>query len=150
MQIFGDDKVASDFRQMADRSVDARPVFERIFNVLLEGERKQFGSGGSYLGSSWAPLSDETKARKAQKGQPLQPMVATGATRRALTSKGAPGQRKSITRTQARLGLKRPGDLFYGLFHQIGAANNPLRKLVGTTKRERKSAVELFRRHLLP
>jgi hypothetical protein len=108
---------AAMLREIADRGLDMRPALEQVKGVLIEGNKRQFSSHGSYLGEAWPGLSPETKARKAREGIPslMDTLVASGDLQASLD--GGKGKVARVTRSTVRVGTS----LFYGRFAQAGA-----------------------------
>ncbi|HUB99101.1 MAG TPA: phage virion morphogenesis protein [Solirubrobacterales bacterium] len=124
-------------REIAERGLDMRPALEEVKEVLVEGNKRQFSSHGSYLGEPWPPLSPETQARKAREGVPsLMDILVSGGDLQASIA-GGKGRVARVTRSSVRVGTK----LFKGRFAQSGASGGrrgaePKRSIIGIGEAE--------------
>lgn len=126
VEVSGATETAEQLRMMGARAYNTLPLMEQLVEVLAETSKQRVES------APWAPLTESTVARKeAQGSNPAilrdEPRVWKGAptrTRdalyRALTTSGAPGQVKRVTRTWAIFGVDAAGNhkLFYARFVQ--------------------------------
>lgn len=85
---------------MADRCLDPRSAFSEIADGLMTAEKRLFDTG-----RGWPPNTASTKARKAREHLDPRPLHATGKGARALTVRGAQGQKLVITRKELRFGV---------------------------------------------
>lgn len=107
--------------EIADRCLDARPAFSDVADKLIEAERRLFNTG-----RGWPPNTASTKARKARQGLDPRPLHATGKGAKALTVRGATGQKLVIARDELRFGLLGGRtDVFYMRF-QKARGRDPL------------------------
>jgi phage gpG-like protein len=145
----GTETVASNLKDFGDRATDARPAMRKVRTIMEEGQRRNFETSGGYLGESWDELKPGTLARRAQKGQGTQPLVATGALERSLT--GGKGRRGSATKTMARAGTS----VWYGVFAQAGTkgagngASAPKRRIVGLTQKDATKSIRVIEKFLM-
>lgn len=133
LTVRGVDHAATHVIGIGERAVDARPAFEVIARDLMSDERRRFDSDGF---GTWPKLDPDTIRRKRARNLSEQTLQATGALRRALTQKSAPGQRLEIGRSQMRFGLQPSGAAYYGKFHQQGKGV-PKRLVIAVTPRQR-------------
>jgi len=138
----GVDLVHQRLEGVSDRAADARPAMRLVRDLMQDSNKKQFASGGSHLGTPWAPDAPSTLARKAGKGQDIRPNRATGALEASLT--GGKGKRSSATKTSARAGTS----LFYGRFAQTGTKRAPKRAIVGLGEADQRKAREIVLRYI--
>lgn len=92
ISVHGGRAVADHLKRMGDRGTDFKPVFDDLIAAFLRGERKIWSNQGGFRGKRWPDDAKVTIARKVARGLNTAPMHATGATERALTQPGAPGQ----------------------------------------------------------
>ena len=100
------DKLGADIRSFRE------PLKRIIKQVVIPSIRQNFDSGGR---PAWVPLSEFTLRRKAKKGQPSTPLIATGRLRRVATQMGI-----WHIDTEKALILDMPPDVWYGKVHQAG------------------------------
>lgn len=143
VDIIGDKKVLTDLLGLSERAKDARPALRQVRDVMESGIKHQFASQGSYFGTPWAPLKPTTLAKKAQKGEDLRTLRATGALEASLS--GGKGKRRGVTRTSARTGTS----IFYGRFAQSGTKRQPARKIVGMSKADKLRAMEMLETYVI-
>lgn len=110
--------------RMGARAYNTLPLTEQLAEFLAASQRQRVEE------APWAPLTDDTVARKASQGEDTgilkdewRPIGGTPTRRgnalyNALTTDGAPGQIKRATRTWAIFGVDTKGDLFYARFVQ--------------------------------
>lgn len=99
---------------VADRLEDISPAEAAVGNVMMRAMDQRWRSRGHGL---WRKLDPDTVARKGH-GRVLED---SGRSRRALTVKGAPGQRLESDPDEIRLGVGR--SLFFLRFHHKGMSN---------------------------
>lgn len=149
LDIEGDAGVVSHLDAVAERTRDARPAMRKVRSIIEAGHRKQFETGGAYLGDSWEALAPGTLARKARKGQDSRILRASGALEASLT--GGKGRRGGATRTTARAGTS----VWYAVFAKSGTkhaghgASSPVRTIVGLTTRDRLKSVRTIQKYIL-
>ena len=139
----GATQVAADLGHFAERARDARPAMRKVRSIMESGYKRNFETGGAYLGDSWAALAPGTLARKARKDQDNRVLRATGALEASLS--GGRGRRGGATRTQARAGTS----VWYAIFAQAGTKTAPRRRLVGMTKRDVLKSVRTIEKYIL-
>ena len=93
-------EIGSALEEIASRCLDARPAFSDIADRLMAAEARLFSTG-----RGWPPNTASTKKRKAREGLDARPLHATGKGARALTQRGAPGQKLVISRDELRFGI---------------------------------------------
>lgn len=140
--VSGHREAAQRFERLSDRLSNLRPFFDRAADVILEDNRK------TWARSTWAPLDPDTIRRKAREGHSSKPLHESGTLRRALTVRGAPGQKLDIDRDKLTFGLDRNGPAYYGRFHQSGQGN-PIRKVMTVSGSLRRNLREELLDYLL-
>jgi phage gpG-like protein len=90
-------------RGLAERAANTEPAMSSVADEMLAGQADWWASQGH---GSWPPLAESTLRIKASRGQPATMLVATGALRASLTSKGATGQTLVVSRDQALIGTR--------------------------------------------
>lgn len=133
--------IASQFYQLAG-DVDVRslrePLKRSIQQVIAPAFRENFDTSGP----GWVPLADITAKKKAHKGYPNDPLIATGKLRRKA------GQLNIWTidgpRGEAR--LDNLGDAYYGGVHQMGSEFIPQREWAMLTPDEIDKVEQVFGR----
>lgn len=130
---------------IAYRSRDMRPATRYIRTLLIAQNKANFASEGSVLGEPWPALAESTLETKRKRGQPLDPMIATGTAERALG--GGRGKRTSATRTMARVGVG--SALFYLRFHNgVGGSRLPTRRVIGVSEATGRESTDAMQRYL--
>lgn len=138
-------------RDAAARGEDMRPAMARIRDLLIEGNKKQFATQGSFLGTPWPASSPETLARKARAG--ILPslsasLVASGDLEQSLS--GGKGGRTRVSKGSVSVGTS----LFYAIFAIGGASGGrrgtePARPPLGINEAERLTSLRIMTDYLL-
>lgn len=130
--------------EIARRGLDMRPPLTGIKAILFEGNRKQFESKGSYLGTPWVADKPETIARKGREGVPglSDTMVASGDLQEALS--GGDGSKSRVTKYSVRVGTS----LFYAHF-SLGTQDEQPRPVSGISDLETNASVRLIEDYLM-
>lgn len=144
LEAFGDVEISRQFVATGAMLRDPRPAFHEIADNLIEAERKQFASEGQYASGGWSPLAPSTRAQKQALGLDNGILDRTGALRRSLSERGAPGQTLRITRDSLTFG----STIAYGLYHQQGAGV-PMRKPFELTEADRKMPFRVMQRRIM-
>lgn len=134
----------------AARGEDMRPAMARIKVLFTEGHKANFDSKGTFLGTPWPALSEETEKRKAREGIPAlnDVLVGSGDLREALS--GGKGSRTRVSRGSVSVGVKP----FYAIFAQGGASGGrrgvePKRPVLGITEAEQRESISILTDFLL-
>jgi phage gpG-like protein len=130
---FGEDLVASQILGVGERAKDLRPAFRKAADILQENAARQFGSAGAYGSGGWAPLAPSTVRRKESLGLNNGILQMTYRLRDSLTGKNA-DRLERINRQSFEFGTQ----LQYARFHQSGTSRMPRRRVLETTKSDRK------------
>lgn len=136
--------VASDFFQLAgDVNVKSlrEPLKRTIQQVVAPALQENFDSSGH---GTWEPLADVTLAMKGRKGQPSNPLIATGKLRRKA------GQLNvwTINGPAGEATLDQLSDVEYGYVHQFGSTTIPQREWAALTSADIEKVEEVFGRWL--
>jgi hypothetical protein len=124
--------------------VDAHALMSDLADELLAGQRRHWAAPG------WVPLAASTRARKLREGLPPQANRASGRLEAAMTVRGAPGQRLTITAHEVILGLDSHGAAYYGKFAQKGIGEPKRVILPKPTEMTRVALRMVVRRRLNP
>lgn len=124
--------ITADIKNLEKPFKDSATMLRRTF----EGE--VFESRGGAIDERWAPLSPVTIARKSMRGQPLDPLIATGKMRKSFYT--------VVSSDQAVIG----NSADYFKYHQ---SNRPRRKLprrvmMKLGNRQRADVVRVFQTYL--
>ena len=106
------------FTLPAPEGVNVRPLLYAIGRVLRAAFARNIDNGGD---PAFAPLSARTLKRKALRGYPLQPLIASRLLRNSLARRGSQG---NVTYISAGGVLTVGTNLRYGAVHQDGGGNN--------------------------
>ena len=131
---------------LAERMRHNRPAFERLVGTMLQIEQQRFEGRGV----RWRRLAPSTVATDRRQGRDPRTLVLTGALRRSLTVKGAPGQVVRLGDDYLTFGTR----IYYAQFHKRGAGIRgggklPRRNPVGATKAQRSLLVDGLREFLV-
>ena len=138
----GDDVASRHLTALAKAGEDPRPAFRQIQEEIRTAEATWFGTRGE---GSWPNLQQATLDAKLRRGQPPDPLVATGALRRSLTVKRGSGAIRSATKRQMKFGSK----VYYGRFHERGGRVPVRRPLLPVDTRTRRRMVKDVREWLM-
>lgn len=126
-------------RFLRGRFGNLRPVMEgpirQLVRRAIDQQRK---TQGAYGGKTWPPLSDYTIKRKEREGKAVpNPLVFDGTLYESLLKVGSNSWREEITsqgytlRSMAAVDRGDDWDGYpYGLTHQLGLANVPMRQII--------------------
>jgi len=126
--------------ELGERGSDIRRVSEKLRTVYRESNKRRFAGR---LGR-WAPLDEDTVARKHRQGLSSRTMVATGALEKSLTAPRAKNQIDERGKEFMRFGTT----LFYARMSDKGTKTQPKRKLVQLTPKDRKKIVGYIERYI--
>ena len=138
------------FGAAAERAQDLTPVWNFVHNVWLHEIAQQFLSEGRFVsdGEEWAPLNPEYarwKARHLPPPAPLGILYRTGRLLEALSNEGSAEHVFSSTPDSVLLGATTP----YGKYHQTGTDHMPVRPIIRTRNRFRRTVIRAAVRHIL-
>lgn len=139
-EIAGEKQIQRRFSRFSDALEDMTPAFKEITKRFYAGERKQFATQGGWGSGGWKPLSPEYAKRKP--GRSI--LVVSGKLESSLTKSGASGNVEIIQRDMLILG----SDLPYGIYHQKGTKNMPIRKPIELPEAERKEWTSIIHKHI--
>lgn len=106
------------FSLPAAEGVNTRPLLYAIGRVLRAAFARNIDTGGN---PAFTPLTKRTLQRKALRGYPLQPLLASRLLRNSLARRGSQG---NITYVTAGGEMVVGTNLRYGAVHQDGGGNN--------------------------
>lgn len=156
----GIDPSAAMLRDAAARGEDMRPAMRRVGLLFMEGNKQQFASHGSLLGTPWPANSPETIARRAREGVSSLGglMVNSGDLEQSLG--GGKGGFLRARRGSVSVGTS----LFYAIFAMGGASGKgshsaasrgarrgaePARPVMGISEAERQESLGILTDFLL-
>lgn len=125
----GVDSAARRWEQMLQRSTTLAPrIADEVFDVLERDMAEQFATG-----RGWAPNKPDTIRRKAKKGQPNRPLVATGQLMASLTDRHAEGATRRVladelffsSRLRAKKSTPKSGQPLLTRIHTNARESNP-------------------------
>jgi hypothetical protein len=135
----GDKLISRELLDLGDRALDARPAFRLIADDFREFETARFDSRGE---GTWRPLSPSTVFAKASRGLDPRILHATGALRRSLTHKRAPGSYSRVFPNFMLFG----SSISYAHFLQTGTRKMPARKPLGFTEAQKVTTLKRLQR----
>jgi len=142
MEARGDEAASKLVYGLAKRGEDPRPAFRQIIDELRGVEPVWFSSHGR---GSWAPLADRTREAKAKRGQPPDPLIATGALLASLTVKRGADAKRTAGKRSMRFGTK----TYYARFHRMGEGVPIRDPLIPVDTRTRRRMVKDVRDYML-
>jgi phage gpG-like protein len=131
---FGEDLVASKIAGVGERATDLRPAFREMAQILRENATRQFESAGGHGSGGWAPLAPSTRRRKEGAGLSEGILQMTQRLRESLTTDSSPDAIVDYDRESFKFGTR----VSYTKYHQSGTSRMPRRRVLETTKAERK------------
>ncbi len=142
--VFGDEVLRRDLLRFEGRVVNAAPAFVAIVEDIKEALGQQFDSEGRHASGGWAPLADETLARKAAEGLDQRILHATQDLMMSLT-----GETED---TMVKIGpelMEFGTDLDYAGFHQTGTVNMPQRRPIEFTEVDKVEFMRKLQRYMV-
>lgn len=133
IEMYGDRQLSRRFTAVSAALDDARPAFHEMVDLLVDWERRQFDSQGSYASGGWTPNAPSTTAAKAALGYDTRILHRTGRLRQSLAVRGGAGQEIQIHPQWMVFRSTVP----YGRIHQDGAGGLPVRKPFELRKADR-------------
>ena len=145
IDVFGEVQIRRHLLRFGERALRATPLWNSLYNDLMNIEQVQFLSEGQHGSAGWLPLAEATVRDKQRKG--LQPWIlrATEVLYESLTRRNALGQIREITPTFMRFG----SDIPYGILHQHGTVRMARRKVIDITEPERVGIVKKVQRFIV-
>jgi len=143
--MFGEQIVATKFRQSASVAANVLPAFRNVEEYLYQITQTQFNSQGRRAGGSWKKLSAEWLARKARMGRDTRILQFDHALIRSVTKKGARGQILEHTPTSLTFGTELP----YAARHQFGHERTPQRKFLVVRPSDRAIIAQMIQDHMM-
>jgi hypothetical protein len=119
--------ISRHLESIASRAVNPKPAFEEITDRLIEAERRLFSSDARR-----DPLRRSTIQRKARsqdantRRNAREPLVATGALERFLTTKGPDAQPVTLSNVELVFGVPGGRSDFHYARYQAKHGRNPL------------------------
>jgi phage gpG-like protein len=142
IEILGKKKVLGILSTLGNRVKNLKPAFKDISSNFLEVEKRMFVSGGRP--ARWKPLN-EKYAQWKNKHYPGKPtMILTGDLKNSLISRGG-DHIERIGRMSLEVGTKDPK----GDWHQTGAGNLPVRKVISPIPRDVTEWVNITRSFII-
>lgn len=145
MEVFGDKQIDRRLLRFGSRAMRAIPLWNSLYQDLLNIERVQFLTQGAHGSGGWPELSEVTVREKQRKGQSPFILRATEVLFKSLTVSGSLGNIKEIGPSFMRFG----SDIPYGIHHQQGTVHMPMRKPLELTDLERVAIVKKVQRFLI-
>ena len=142
-EVAGEQQVDRMLSRTSEKLKDLRPFLDGVEDMLSEIVVEQFASEGS-RSVSWAPLSPRYAAQKQARWgrQPI--LVASGAMKKSLISKGGAHIARHPDKETLEFGTQTP----YAIYHQTGTEQMPQRKILDLMERDRRAIMKLLQRYL--
>lgn len=137
----GDRDAVELIERLAKRLDNGKSQLGSLVETIMAMQRGRF----ERRGVRWKRLAPSTLKKDAEQGRDPRTLVLTGATRRSLTVRGAPGQIIRITPTSLTFGTS----LYQAKIQKRGNANLPKRSAAGLTRAQSKTLVSELRDLLL-
>lgn len=144
IEVFGDRQISRKIMRFSARALRSVPLWNSLYQDLLNIENIQFLTEGQHGSGGWVPLSETTVREKAYRGQMPWILRATEALFKSLTRRSAPGNIREIEPTWMRFGSSIP----YGVHHQFGTVKMPMRKPMDFTETEKVLIVKKVQRFI--
>lgn len=141
---FGEDLVASQILGVGERANDLRPAFRKVRDILHRNATRQFDSAGVYGSGGWSPLAASTIRQKQLLGLDNGILQRTYRLRDSLTGDNA-DRIERINRKSMAYGTQ----VAYARYHQSGTSKMPRRRMVETTKGDRKQITRAIYERLM-
>lgn len=145
LTVFGDTQISRGFVSGAGRLRDLRPAWHHVHDWLLEENRRQFASEGSYGGNAWHQLAESTIRRKQAKGMDNGILRETDRLFGSMTEKGHPDAKVKITRRNFDF----QSLVEYGEYHQTGTDTMVARPPFRINEAARKVPLGFVQRHVM-
>lgn len=151
ISVAGDVQLSRELLRIADRTVNAKPAFERLLDYLADHEREQFDSSGGLASGGWPGLADSTIKRKLASTDPVvrgnanKVLRATEALMDSLTSRSGGGDALRAAESDE---LLFGTTVSYARFHQRGEGV-PRRRPLELRESDRQHIVRTLQRYLL-
>jgi hypothetical protein len=102
------------FRGIAERAMDSKPVMRAIQALMVDSSVEQFESEGDSVGEPWKPDTEEWLERKAREGLSTKVLERHGDLHSAMVAKttGGKGAIRRLSKHSATVGVR----LYYARF----------------------------------
>lgn len=138
LTVFGDVQIERSLLRWGERALRATPLWNSLYQDLLNIEKVQFLTEGAHGSGGWPELADSTVQDKAKRGQSPWILRASEVLFKSLTVRGALGNIREVGPNWMRFG----SDIPYGIYHQQGTVHMPMRKPLELTGMERVAIVK--------
>lgn len=145
IEVFGDTQIDRTLLRFGSRAMNAIPLWNSLYQDFLNIEQVQFLTEGSHGSGGWPQLAESTLLEKERRHQPTWILRATEVLFKSLTQRGALGNIRDIGPGWMRFG----SDIPYGIYHQTGTVNMPMRKPLEFTELERVAVVKKVQRFII-
>jgi phage gpG-like protein len=110
----GLDDAQEQFRGIAERAMDSKPVMRAIQALMVDSSIEQFESEGDSVGEAWKPDTAEWTERKASEGLSVKTLERRGGLHSAMVAKtgGGKGAIRRLSKHSATVGVR----LYYARF----------------------------------
>jgi Phage virion morphogenesis family len=107
------DDATEQFKGIAERASDAKPVLRAIQALMVDAGMEQFETQGSSTGEAWQPDTKEWAERKGSEGLSDETLVRHGKLREAMMAKTGGGSTiRRLSKHSTTVGVR----LFYARF----------------------------------
>lgn len=147
LETFGEKQFSREILRVGENAGNMRPAFDKVHDLILDVEGRQFKTQGGAYSGGWKPLAPATIRRKARKNLDPRILHATLRLRHSLTNEGHADHVYRASADEMFVGTKVP----YAGPHQNPKAGNPLprRRPVEFSDAVRKNILKILQRHLL-
>lgn len=145
LEAFGDKQISRTLLRFSDRAIRGVSLWNSLHQDLLNIEQVQFLTEGAHGSAGWPALADSTVREKARRNQPPWILRATETLFKSLTTRSGLGHIFEKGPDFMRFG----SDIPYGIHHQFGTVNMPMRKPLELTELERIAIVKKVQRFII-
>lgn len=146
LETFGEMQFSREILRVGANARDMRPAFDKVHEIFLEAEGRQFASQGGAYSGGWRPLAPATRSRKARLNLDPRILHETLRLRRSLTDRTHRDHVYTVTADEMFVGTAVP----YAGPHQNPKPGNPLprRRPIEFNDEIRKEILKALQRHL--
>lgn len=146
LETFGEKQFSREILRVGRNAGDMKPAFDKVHDLFLEVEEKQFSSQGGAYSGGWKPLAPSTVSYKARAGLDPRILHATLRLRGSLTQETHPDHVYRASADEMFVGTRVP---YAGVHQNPVSSPLPRRRPIQFDDAVRSDILKILQRHLV-